>query len=85
MGRFQSADWSAIPAPVSYADLGNPRTLDLYAYVKNNPLNLTDATGHEAKRRLIGTGGGYRVAKMHSAGSAYKADCPSSAEKTKGD
>ena len=45
-GRFQSSDWSAIPAPVPYADLGNPQTLNLYAYVKNNPMNLTDPAGH---------------------------------------
>src|SRR5689334_13531364 len=40
-GRFQSADWSAVPVPVPYADLGNPQTLNLYAYVKNNPMNLS--------------------------------------------
>jgi RHS repeat-associated protein len=46
-GRFESADWSASPSAVPYADLGNPQTLNLYAYVKNNPLNLTDPAGHE--------------------------------------
>ena len=51
-GRFQSADWSAIPVPVPYADLGNPQTLNLYAYVKNNPLNLTDPTGHLATGQI---------------------------------
>jgi len=46
LGRFMSPDWSAAPMGVPYADFGNPQSLNLYSYVKNNPLNLTDPTGH---------------------------------------
>src|SRR2546425_5733963 len=60
-GRFHSADWSAIPVPVPYADLGNPQTLNLYAYVKNNPLNLTDPTGHVVKGAVSSSEGMYIV------------------------
>jgi RHS repeat-associated protein len=45
-GRFISADWSAQPVPVPYADFTNPQTLNLYAYVKNNPLATADLDGH---------------------------------------
>jgi RHS repeat-associated protein len=45
-GRFTSPDWSARPQPVPYADLTNPQTLNLYAYVRNNPLSMADADGH---------------------------------------
>ncbi len=46
MGRFMSPDWSAKIAPVPYAKLENPQTLNLYAYVLNNPLGKADADGH---------------------------------------
>ena len=46
MGRFMSPDWSAKVMPVPYAKLENPQTLNLYAYVGNNPLTRTDADGH---------------------------------------
>jgi RHS repeat-associated protein len=46
MGRFMSPDWSAAPMGVPYADFANPQSLNLYGYVKNNPLNLTDPDGH---------------------------------------
>jgi RHS repeat-associated protein len=46
-GRFLTADWSAIPAPVPYANLSDPQTLNLYAYVGNNPLGRVDPDGHQ--------------------------------------
>jgi len=46
MGRFMSPDWSAKEEPVPYAQLDDPQSLNLYAYVGNNPLNRVDADGH---------------------------------------
>jgi RHS repeat-associated protein len=46
-GRFITPDWSNNPEPVPYAKLDNPQTLNLYSYVKNNPLRFTDPDGHE--------------------------------------
>jgi RHS repeat-associated protein len=46
MGRFMSPDWSAQEEPIPYAKLDDPQTLNLYAYVQNNPLSSTDADGH---------------------------------------
>ncbi len=46
-GRFISADWSATPIPVPYADFTDPQTLNLYAYVRDNPISKVDADGHE--------------------------------------
>src|SRR5215469_6483398 len=38
LGRFNSPD------PLG-GDIGDPQTLNRYAYVRNNPLTLTDPTG----------------------------------------
>jgi hypothetical protein len=46
MGRFMSPDWSAKVAPVPYAKLDNPQSLNLYSYVWNNPLSRNDPDGH---------------------------------------
>jgi RHS repeat-associated protein len=47
-GRFLSPDWSAVPAPVPYANTTNPQTLNLYAFVKDNPESFADLGGHTA-------------------------------------
>jgi RHS repeat-associated protein len=47
MGRFMSPDWSAKVMPVPYAKLDDPQSLNLYAYVGNNPLTRVDADGHD--------------------------------------
>ncbi len=44
-GRFTTPDWSERPEPVPYADLSDPQTLNLYGYVRNNPLSRTDPDG----------------------------------------
>jgi RHS repeat-associated protein len=49
MGRFMSPDWSAKEEgrdPVPYSDLDDPQSLNLYSYVRNNPLTRVDADGH---------------------------------------
>jgi RHS repeat-associated protein len=46
-GRFLSPDWSAKEEPVPYSKLDDPQTLNLYSYVRNNPVGLADNDGHE--------------------------------------
>jgi RHS repeat-associated protein len=49
MGRWLSPDFNSDSdeiEPVPYANLKNPQTLNLYSYVRNNPLSLSDDTGH---------------------------------------
>jgi RHS repeat-associated protein len=54
MGRFMSPDWSDKAEPVPYARLENLQSLNLYAYVGNNPLTKTDPDGHlEAHLALL--------------------------------
>jgi RHS repeat-associated protein len=53
MGRFMSPDWSAKEEPVPYAQLDDPQSLNLYAYVRNNPLTRTDLTGHCPQCALV--------------------------------
>lgn len=47
VGTFLSPDWSAKEEPVPYAKLDNPQTLNLYQYLRNNPLGGVDPDGHD--------------------------------------
>jgi RHS repeat-associated protein len=46
VGRWLSPDWSAKVEPVPYAKTDSPQSLNLYAYVGNNPLVGVDLDGH---------------------------------------
>ncbi len=46
LGRWVSADWSATPVPVPYADLTDPQSLNLYGYVRGLPTTTVDLDGH---------------------------------------
>jgi RHS repeat-associated protein len=54
-GRFMTPDWSAEPEPVPYADFSDPQSLNLYAYVRNDPLTNRDLDGHYCFFGVIGT------------------------------
>jgi RHS repeat-associated protein len=55
VGRFMSPDWSAKEEPVPYAKLDDPQSLNLYAYVWNNPLTRVDSDGHCCWDELVDT------------------------------
>jgi RHS repeat-associated protein len=57
LGRFMIPDWAAKATAVPYAKFGDPQSLNLYAYVRNNPLSRADTDGHEVQ----GTGPGGEV------------------------
>ena len=59
-GRFLSPDWSSVPAPVPYANLTNPQTLNLYAFVNDNPESFADLNGHDPGVCNSGGAGGDR-------------------------
>lgn len=50
MGRWMSPDWAAKPEAVPYSDLEDPQSLNLYGYVRNNPLSKEDPDGHNLIR-----------------------------------
>ena len=46
LGRFITPDWAAKPTSVPYAEFGDPQSLNLYSYVRNNPIGRVDPDGH---------------------------------------
>jgi RHS repeat-associated protein len=64
LGRFMTPDWSAKAEPVPYAKIENPQTLNLYAYVENNPLRYVDVDGHIKRNKKGKT-------EFHKTGSTF--------------
>ena len=46
LGRFITPDWSDQPTEVPYAKMGDPQTLNLFAYLRSNPTGGVDLDGH---------------------------------------
>jgi RHS repeat-associated protein len=46
LGRFMTPDWAARATAVPYAVFGDPQSLNLYGYVRNDPVSRVDADGH---------------------------------------
>ncbi len=46
LGRFATPDWAGMPTAVPYAMFADPQTLNLYAYLRNNPELKADSDGH---------------------------------------
>src|SRR5277367_4385756 len=51
IGRFMTPDWAARATAVPYATFGDPQTLNLYTYVRNDPVSQADADGHQVGYR----------------------------------
>jgi RHS repeat-associated protein len=47
LARFITPDWAAKATAVPYANFGNPQSLNLYMYSKNNPATFGDPDGHD--------------------------------------
>ena len=55
-GRWLSPDWSDTPEAIPYSNLNDPQSLNLYGYVRNNPIGRADADGHDVWDFLVGVG-----------------------------
>lgn len=53
-GRWLNPDWTVDPEPVPFGDLTNPQTLNLYAFVHDDPESFIDMDGHNPFDDLIG-------------------------------
>jgi len=72
MARFTIPDWAAKPTAVPYASYGNPQTLNLYSYVKNDPTTTDDHDGHDSildnTARMKGAKSQASVSQKHNVG-----------------
>jgi RHS repeat-associated protein len=52
IGRFMTPDWAARATAVPYAVFGDPQSLNLYGYVRNDPVSRADADGHISEEAI---------------------------------
>jgi RHS repeat-associated protein len=71
VGRFMSPDWSVQVEPVPYAKLDDPQSLNLYAYVGNNPLRTVDPDGHDPAEILANSSQGLNADVGINASNSY--------------
>jgi RHS repeat-associated protein len=74
IGRFTTPDWSAKTDPVPYAVFTDPQSLNLYAYVRNNPLTSVDPDGHCCEDALNFVGGLFNALGSDNAMGAGRVD-----------
>lgn len=82
-GRFLTPDWSAKVEPVPYAKLDDPQSLNLYAFVLDNPVSAVDADGHDsiaAAERMVDE----NIQSMDADYASYLAGVASHSYKQKG-
>jgi len=70
LGRFMTPDWAAAPISVPYAQFGDPQSLNLYAYVGNNPNTGIDLDGHGP----LDNGDGYNFGIVGLSGYEFHGD-----------
>jgi RHS repeat-associated protein len=89
MGRFLSPDWAAAAEAVPYANFASPQTLNLYAYVGNNPISRVDPDGHvplswggleDCEERHDCNGGGQTDADVKANQAALQAEAQARAQ-----
>jgi RHS repeat-associated protein len=56
LGRFMTPDWAARPTAVPYAVMGDPQSLNLYGYVRNDPVSQADLDGHAERDAIVNQG-----------------------------
>jgi len=79
MGRFLSPDWAAKAMPVPYAVLDDPQSLNLYSYVRNNPLSRVDTDGHCDKNGMLCQAWTWLTSNHSASASASATAAPGSA------
>jgi RHS repeat-associated protein len=81
-GRFMTPDWAARPTAVPYAVFGDPQSLNLYGYFRNDPISRVDADGHNEAMRYYHAPGAEGAADIFGAESVEQSAVDQAAVQT---